>query len=199
MIAILSALWPLFALATDQEERERGNLRTVIAAWIALGQYDCVIETLGVCPFEPLMEKFEQDILKEKEANHVAYAPRNMGWREDLDVSYQFLVEYFCLREMDKVPYFWANIDQLIGPEGQRWAKIRPEFDYRDVYGLIMAYKMFRAKQETILHNRMFVKMMDLDVQSPGHGYNIEWVKSVESTHLFTRYDIIGAMDRKTR
>jgi hypothetical protein len=69
IIPALSALCTLFALATDYEEGEKVPRELVIATWLALEDYDTIIQVLGLGP----------DIF---------------NWRQEDDAAYNFILAY---------------------------------------------------------------------------------------------------------
>jgi hypothetical protein len=155
MISALSMLWPLMALASDQEEGETPSLQRIIAAWLALGDYESIVKTLGVCPLEPLIEqlktKTEEAIKIEKarrkqleEKGLVRYDPTlsfirisgpiSVIWCRDLDPSFILLKHYIeSLKERTPGPN-WT---------GRNWIE-----DYPDIVGLIRAYRHLVNERE---------------------------------------------------
>jgi hypothetical protein len=153
MIAALSMLWPLMALASDREEEgETPSLRRIIATWLALGDYDSIVKTLGVCPLEPLMEDLDRQIeahLASGENNSILH----ILWRTDLDPSWQFVSSYIRETTGTRTP----------GPHWltDEWCK-----DYPDIQGLIDVYNQ-TVREKKNLYRTILKKRAEIKVEDP--------------------------------
>jgi hypothetical protein len=130
MIAALSMLWPLMALASDREEGEASPLRGTIAALLALEDYESIIRMLGICPLEPLMENLNRQISNHPEDHCLQDHCLHISWREDLDPAWQFIVSYIRETSKTRTP-------------GPRWLEDDWCKDYPDFSGLIQTYNSF--------------------------------------------------------
>jgi hypothetical protein len=146
VIPILSALWPFFALSSDRESDEEVPLRTLIATWLQLEDYESIVKTLLFSMKEPFI--LDQDRGGVSSSDNFMW----LWWNEENDPACSF-IEWYITSSFAKDPVDYRRPRWL--KRDQKWLQ-----DWPGIQEMIKVYNDFQEDKK---------KTLEMGNSSSGH------------------------------